>query len=459
MSEKLPELMILTTSKEKIDFPQLTRKQMMELDACVDCGECVKFCPVFDQLQREGITARGKIRNLREMVKRVYGIIGRARGGSVEDKNKIDKFVEDLYLCTVCGQCQTVCESRINSCDLWETVRADMVRQGFGPLERQRTWPTNVKTKYNPYGEDHLSRTDWILPDVEVAETADIAYFVGCTSSYKMQHLAITTARILNKLNIEFVLPGNDERCCGSPLIRTGQIDVVKKLVKHNVDTLKEKGAKLVVYSCSGCFRTSVFDWPRYYGKLPFKVQHITQFLADQLEKRKIDPIPGFKERVAYHDPCHLGRHVGVYEAPRRILNHLPGVTLVEMKRTREYSRCCGAGGGVKAGIPELALEIASKRIHDAEPTRSPRPVKNAATELTKHYHELSDEEKESMPLEERMAWERVEEIIETGATMVVSACPFCVLNLTHGVQRLGLEIPVVDIVTLVGQFLRVTPP
>ena len=113
MSEKSPELMILTTNKEKIDFPQLTRKQTMELDACIDCGECVKFCPVFDQLQREGITARGKIRNLREMVKQVYGIIGRARGGSVADKNKIDKFVEDLYLCTVCGQCQTVCESRL----------------------------------------------------------------------------------------------------------------------------------------------------------------------------------------------------------------------------------------------------------------------------------------------------------------------------------------------------------
>ncbi|MFW9984643.1 MAG: (Fe-S)-binding protein [Candidatus Odinarchaeota archaeon] len=450
--------MILTTNKEKIDFPQLTRKQTMELDACVDCGECVKFCPVFDQLQREGITARGKIRNLREMVKQVYGIMGRARGGSVADKNKIDKFVEDLYLCTVCGQCQTVCESKINSCDLWETVRADMVRQGFGPLERQRTWPNNVKTKYNPYGEDHLSRADWLPADVKVAETADIAYFVGCTSSYKMQHLAITTARILNKLDIDFVLPGNDERCCGSPLIRTGQIGVVKELVKHNVETLKEKGAKLVVYSCSGCFRTSVFDWPRYYGKLPFKVQHITQFLADQLEQRKIEAIPGVQERVAYHDPCHLGRHVGVYEAPRRILKHLPGITLVEMKRTREHSRCCGAGGGVKAGIPELALDIASKRIHDAEPTRSPSPVKDAASELAKHYHELSDEEKASMPLEERMAWERVGEIVETGATMVVSACPFCVLNLSQGVQRLGLEIPVVDIVTLVGQFLRVTP-
>ncbi len=431
----------------------------MELDACVDCGECVKFCPVFDQLQREGVTARGKIRNLREMVKHVYGIMGRARGGSVIDRNTIDKFVEDLYLCTVCGQCQTVCESRIKSCDLWETVRADMVKQGFGPLERQRAWPNNVKTKYNPYGEDHLSRTDWLPADVKVAETADIAYFVGCTSSYKMQHLAITTARILNKLDVDFVLPGNDERCCGSPLIRTGQIEVVKDLVLHNVETLKEKGVRLVVFSCSGCFRTSVLDWPRYYGKLPFKVQHITQFLAKALEGIEIEPLPGVNERVAYHDPCHLGRHVGVYDAPRQILDLLPGITLVEMIRTREYSRCCGAGGGVKAGIPELALEIAAKRIYDAEPTSSPTQVKDAARKLTSEYHELTEEEKAAMPLEERMAWERVGEIIETGATMVVSACPFCVLNLTHGMQRLGLEIPVVDIVTLVGRFLRVTPP
>ncbi|MFW9832279.1 MAG: (Fe-S)-binding protein [Candidatus Thorarchaeota archaeon] len=446
----------MTSSKEKISFPQLTRKQIMELDACVDCGECVKFCPVFDQLQREGVTARGKIRNLRKLVKQVYGIRGRVKGGSAIDRNEINKFVEDLYLCTVCGQCQEVCESRIKSCDLWETVRADMVKQGFGPLERQRVWPSNVKTKYNPYGEDHLSRADWLPADVKVAETADVAYFVGCTSSYKMQHLAVTTARILNKLNIDFVLPGNDERCCGSPLIRTGQTEVVKDLVKHNVDVIKENGAKLVVYSCSGCFRTSVFDWPRYYGKLPFKVQHITQFLAKALEKVKIEPIPGVEERVAYHDPCHLGRHVGVYDAPRRILELLPGITLVEMSRTRENSRCCGAGGGVKAGIPELALEIATKRIYDAEPASSPGKVREAAKKLSKEYRELSEEDKANMSLEERMAWERVGEILETGATMVVSACPFCILNLTHGMQRLGLEIPVVDIVTLVGRFLRI---
>ncbi|MFX1510336.1 MAG: (Fe-S)-binding protein [Promethearchaeota archaeon] len=449
----------MTTNKEKISFPQLTRKQTMELDACVDCGECVKFCPVFDQLQREGVTARGKIRNLRQMVKHIYGILGRARGGSVIDRNKIDKFVEDLYLCTVCGQCQTVCESRIKSCDLWETIRADMVKQGFGPLERQRDWPNNVKTRFNPYGEDHLSRTDWLPADVRVAETADVAYFVGCTSSYKMQHLAITTARILNKLDIDFVLPGNDERCCGSPLIRTGQIEVVKDLVQHNVDTIKEKGVKLVVYSCSGCFRTSVFDWPRYYGKLPFKVQHITQLLAKALEHIDIKPLPGVRERVAYHDPCHLGRHVGVYDAPRRILDLLPNITLVEMSRTREYSRCCGAGGGVKAGIPELALEIAAKRIYDTEPRSSPAQVKAAAKKLTKGYRELSEEEKAVMPLEDRMAWERVGEIVDVGATMVVSACPFCVLNLTHGMQKLGLEIPVLDIVTLVGRFLQINSP
>ncbi len=449
----------MTTTKEKITLPQLTRKQAMELDACVDCGECVKFCPVFDQLQREGVTARGKVRNLRKIVKQVYGIMGRARGGSAIDRNRINKFVEDLYLCTVCGQCQTVCESRIKTCELWETVRADMVRQGFGPLERQRSWPKNVKTKYNPYGEDHLSRSDWLPPDVKVAEHAEIAYFVGCTSSYKMQHLAITTARILNKLGIDFVLPGTDERCCGSPLIRTGQVDVVKDLVQHNVDVIKEKGTKLVVYSCSGCFRTSVLDWPRFYGKLPFKVQHITQFLAKALENVEIAPLPGVEERVAYHDPCHLGRHVGVYDAPRRILELLPGITLVEMNRSRENSRCCGAGGGVKAGIPELAIDIATKRIYDANSASSPTKLRDAAKKLAKEYRELSEEEKATLPLEERMAWERVGEIMEAGATMVVSACPFCILNLTQAMQKLGLEIPVVDIVTLVGRFLGVTPP
>ncbi len=150
---------------------------------------------------------------------------------------------------------------------------------------------------------------------------------------------------------------------------------------------------------------------------------------------------------------------MGVYDAPRRILELLPGITLVEMNRSRENSRCCGAGGGVKAGIPELAIDIATKRIYDANSASSPTKLRDAAKKLAKEYRELSEEEKATLPLEERMAWERVGEIMEAGATMVVSACPFCILNLTQAMQKLGLEIPVVDIVTLVGRFLGVTPP
>jgi heterodisulfide reductase subunit D len=222
---------------------------------------------------------------------------------------------------------------------------------------------------------------------------------------------------------------GNDEFCCGSPLIRTGQLEQVRYVVRHNVEALVAKGVKTVVFSCSGCYRTALLDWPRYYGELPFKLMHITQFVAQKIKEGKLKIKKAYNEVVTYHDPCHLGRHVGVFADPRFILKSIPGLRLVEMRRNKMNSRCCGAGGGVKAGIPELAMEIASTRLKEAQEAKDSSPV--------------------------RTAGDRAEEAIEAGATTLTTACPFCYMNLSDGIKAKGLKLKMYDIVLLLYELLE----
>jgi heterodisulfide reductase subunit D len=225
--------------------------------------------------------------------------------------------------------------------------------------------------------------------------------------------LAFATSRVLNKLGIKFAMLGEEEWCCGSALIRTGQVhvnNVARELARHNVEALKKKGAKKVLFACAGCFRAAKIDWPRLLGEeLPFEVIHITQFLADLIKEDKIKWEKSINKTVTYHDPCHLGRHVGVFNAPRFVLSHIPGIKFVEMDRSKEFQRCCGAGGGVKAGIPDLAVAMGEARVKDA---------------------------------------------LETNADILSSACPFCKRNLSDGRDALKSDIVVEDVIELVAEAL-----
>ncbi|TAN46157.1 MAG: hypothetical protein EPN24_01765, partial [Candidatus Methanoperedens sp.] len=256
-------------------------------------------------------------------------------------------------------------------------------------------------------------RLAWMTPDIKIADKADIAYFIGCTAGYNQQVLGVSTARILNKLNVPFMVLGEEEWCCTSALIRTGQQhinDTPKKAAIHNVEALKARGVKRVLFACAGCFRASKIDWPRLYGKaLPFESIHMSQFLAEQIDAGKIKWEKSFDKTVTYHDPCHLGRHVGVFEEPRKVLKSMPGVKFVEMERNRDEQRCCGAGGGVKAGIPDLALAVAKARMNDAK---------------------------------------------ATGAQVLISTCPFCRRNLIDGRDELKMDMYMDDLVVLVAHLM-----
>ena len=397
-----------------IDLKNITAVQLMELDGCMRCGECAEWCPTYEGSgYRPGLSPRDKIYRWKKFVDKSYGLWATLFGPKEIPEEELVQFKDDVHGCTTCGICATVCESGINTVELWEAMRANLVKRGIGPYGKQSGTLKIINDTFNAYNEPKENRLSWIPTDVKIADKADVLYFMGCTAGMKQTNLAVSTARVLNKLGVEFCTLGEDEACCGSVLIRTGQYfkedHLARRLAESNVEKIKAKGAKIVLYACSGCFRASCVDWPRLLGvkEFPFKIMHVSQFLAEKLEKGEIKwtqkPF-GEDKTVTYHDPCHLGRHVGVYEEPRKVLQSMPGMNYVEMERSKAYQRCCGAGGGVKAGMPDLALSIAKARVGDAIGVLYPEDEKKKKTNV------------------------------------FAQACPFCKRNLSDGRDALLAE-------------------
>ena len=325
--------------------------------------------------------------------------------GVLEGKLELTpKLSEVFFTCTTCGSCKAHCPVEINSTEIFETFRKDLVQRELA-LPSHTMYGQYAKEKKNPYNEPHEKRTEWLDEDFEFSKPAEIAYFVGCTSSYRQQVLAKATYKILKKLDIDFTILGPDEWCCGSPLFRTGQIDLAETLAKHNIEKMNELGVKQIIFSCAGCYRTFAMDY-KEIGKLKGKPITFGKFLLKQMKEGKIefkdDPI-----KVTYHDPCHTTRSLkkADYRTPRKVLNALPGVELIEMDSTKKGSMCCGAGGGVKAAFPDIALSAAKNRLQQA---------------------------------------------IETGADYLVSTCPFCRRNLSDAKKEGNFKIEVLDLTELI---------
>ena len=199
-----------------------------------------------------------------------------------------------------------------------------------------------------------------------------IVYFAGCMASFREQNIAKTTIELLKKLGTEFTMLGKDEWCCGSVLLRSGNIDVAKQMIEHNVQTIKDTGADTVLTSCAGCYRTIKQDYPKYIGALDFKILHTPEYLLQLLDADKIRFKPMANHtKVTYHDPCHLGRHMDIYDPPRKVLQAIDGLELVEMPRARELARCCGSGGGVSSAYKSLSNQMGDTRLKDALGTKA----------------------------------------------------------------------------------------
>lgn len=222
-------------------------------------------------------------------------------------------------------------------------------------------------------------------------------YFRGCLSREKLQKIPDATEKLLKKAGINYKILDN-EGCCGSVLLRTGFHDDALNIIQ---DTLQDIKGEKVLVSCAGCYRTFKEDYPEILGQ-QIDVIHTSQLFSELIEKGRLE-LSVTNEKVTYHDPCHLGRHMGEYETPRKVMD--PYAELVEMERNREQARCCGAGGGVRSAFPELSEEIGRIRLDDAK---------------------------------------------DTGAGTLVTCCPFCISNLELAQKSSSGNITLMDL----SQFL-----
>ncbi|MBD3159743.1 MAG: (Fe-S)-binding protein [Candidatus Lokiarchaeota archaeon] len=291
---------------------------------------------------------------------------GRIKISQALEQGKLE-WSEDLLLpifaCPLCGNCEIQCQAPHQDIivDLMEELRRRAVDE-IGPLPSHLRFRNSVEKNHNPYGEPHADRIT--AESLNLREKADLVYFIGCTSTYREQQIRDATLLILEKADVEFTVV--DEYCCGSPLLRTGQMDLIEFLVHHNIDAFKKAGATRILTSCAGCYRTLSTDYPNLGFELP-EVLHITELLSELLQDGEIKLRSDIEPRtVTFHDPCHLGRHCGEYDSPRDVLGCLP-VDFVEMEANRENAWCCGAGGGVKAGFNDFALWSAEQRIQHAK--------------------------------------------------------------------------------------------
>ncbi len=383
------------------EFKHLS-KYLEDLWLCARCGDCSLAdktvasdrdvflpCAIKNVLGFEAYASRGRVMIMNDLL---------------EGKLPIDKAIADwAFTCTTCKNCQETCTATaegIRLPEMMEALRRDLVEAGYD-LEKHSVIEDSIKADGNPYKEPRDKRLA-LFGEHEWPEQAPVAYFVGCTSSYREKEIARTTVELLDKMGVDFtIIP--DEECCGSVLLRLGREKIFDEITTKNIDALNKAGVRTLVTACAGCFRTWKIDVPQRNLKYDFEVLHITEYLDRLVQDGKATFAAPKKLTVTYHDPCHLGRHAEVYEAPRRVIEAVDNVTLVEMETNKRYAHCCGSGGGVKGSFGDLANEVAGNRIVEAE---------------------------------------------ETGAEILVTACPFCHRGLEDGAKHIGSKLPVLDLPT-----------
>jgi heterodisulfide reductase subunit D len=379
------------------DIPQ------MESLICAQCGACRDVCPSFRHLGWESSSPRGRMTVLKGLTNAKRGMFAAT-----------DEEIETLCQCTLCGACGQICAALIDTREVWLETRSSLVRAHkavgqFSKLaevlqqakniaafdnESRLEWAEDLDEKDAPVGIDEAGR--------ESGVPVDLLYFVGCVASFypRAAQIAQSLSEVLGAAGVRFAALGGEEWCCGFPLMASGHADEARLFREHNVQQIVASGVKELVTACPSCFHVYSGLCGEQLLESGVTVLHASQLLLRLIREGSLN-LTAQQTVVTYHDPCDLGRNSGVYEEPREILSLIPGVSLVELTRSGESAACCGGGGNLQSFDQRLVEGIADARV---------------------------------------------EEVVESGAEVVVSACPQCEQVLEAAIRRRALSIRVVDI-------------
>ncbi len=350
-----------------------------EILACIQCGFCTLGCPTYATSQIETQNARGRISLA------YYLLSGRL--------DPSPDMAKRLYECTLCLNCKFTCPAAVDVTKILQKARSKVYEAGLNPEGFSAAY-ASIADNGNPFMEDRDKRTDAFPEEPKPAEEAEVLYWTGCVSSYQDIKIAPALMKILDHAGVNYGSLGGDETCCGYLMYITGAMDKFKDLMTENIETFKAKGVKKIISTCAGCHKTFGDLYPHYSennGMPP--ASHALNFLLDLVREGRIKFNEEAKPiKVAYHDPCDIGRHMGIYEEPRELIRAIPGVELLEFAQNRQLAKCCGGGGGMKGFDLDLSMDLAGKRVLAAK---------------------------------------------DLGAEAIVSACPSCKQNFVQGSARL----------------------
>lgn len=364
------------------------------------CGCCKDDCPMYAEILEETISPKGRNFMIRAIMR-----------GLIEPD---ERAVRIAYSCLLCRRDEKSCVAELKNAEATEAFRKYLLDKGFPLLPEHELLAKSLENYGNPWQEAKAARKRWAkdLKDKKAVKgKTDTLFYVGCTFALDrtLQESPRALARLMERAGENFGLMLEDELCCGSTAKRLGHSRLFEKLRKENEKRLLATGAKRIVTACAGCYKTLKQDYPGLDERV--QLLHSTEYLLDLLKKGKLK----FKRapiKVTYHDPCHLGRHAEIYEEPRKVLAAVSGLKLIEMKNSKELSRCCGGGAGVKTAYPEVSRKAALKRVREAE---------------------------------------------KTGADMLVTACPFCVQTLRDAAAMSGSKIEILELAVLLDRLAEPT--
>ncbi len=326
-----------------------------ELETCfgTSCGFCERGCPVYQAMKVKTLCMKGRNRTMLGLLQGKFDIT--------------PAVVQAAFECTLCGNCDRWCS--LKNTEHTRAFREYLLKHGFEPMKEHASLAASLKNYGNPWFQPRSARNKW-TKGLNIPKAApgaqDVLFFAGCTSAV-MKPLVpslVASAKLLQKAGVRFATLGQEEPCCGSTLLRVGQTEAYEEIAKKNVERFEALGVKRIVTACPGCYTTLKKSLQDHGSKI--EVVHITKEVADLVKSGKLK-LKRSTERMTYHDPCHLGRLGGVFDEPRDILKAV--ATLVEMPNHGYESRCCGAGAGLQSAFPKLSRELASKRIEEAKST------------------------------------------------------------------------------------------
>jgi len=340
---------------------------------CYQCGLCDVVCP----------WNRVRTFSMRKIVREAtFGLT--------------DIESDDIWLCSTCI-CPQQCPRDVRQIESGVALRRIATEYGVFPTSVQsiRTVSASLRGAGNPLNEKREDRAKWAegLSVKPFTEEMEVLYFSGCYLSYdpRMKKVAVATANILNKAGVKFGILGTQENCCGESIRKTGDEELFKRLARENIKTFIDNGVKKILVSSPHCYHTFKNEYPEF--RVNFEVVHITQYLFELIKEGRLELNKEYGKKVTYHDPCYLGRHNGIYDEPRDVLEKVPGLELNEMPESRQTSLCCGGGGG------RIWMEtLKGERFSDF----------------------------------------RIEQAVGVGAQVLVTSCPYCITHFEE--SRLFLE-------------------